>query len=117
VAVVGHARIAERADEDRLEVVAQHLVAVGRQGLTRLQVVIGAPRQLHQVEPAAEHVAGGLQNLERFGGDVFADSVAGDDRNRHFFWPRARPPMISNDCSNLGRKTRKIDAIPRRFIP
>ena len=30
VAVVGHARIAERADEDRVEVVAQHVVAVRR---------------------------------------------------------------------------------------
>ena len=107
VAVVGDARIAQRADEDRLELVAQHLVAVGRQRLAGLQVVIGAPRQVLEIEPASEHLAGRLQHLDRFGGDVLADSVAGNDRNTHFFWPMARPPMISNDCSNLGRKSRQ----------
>ena len=49
VAVVGDARIAERADEDRVEL-AQQLVAVGRQRLAGLQVVIGAPRQMLELE-------------------------------------------------------------------
>ena len=87
VAVVGDARIAERADEDRVEL-AQHLVAVGRQRLAGLQIVIGAPRQVLEIEAAAEDLADGLQHLDGFRGDVLADAVAGDDRNSHFFWPK-----------------------------
>ena len=82
VTVVGDARIAERADEDRVEL-AQHLVAVGGQRLAGLQVVIGAPRQMLEIEAAAEDVADRLQDLDGFGGDVLADAVAGDDRNVH----------------------------------
>ena len=84
VTVVGDARIAERADEDRVEL-AQHLVAVGGQRLAGLQVVIGAPRQMLEIEAAAERLADRLQDLDRFRRDVLADPVAGDDRNTILF--------------------------------
>ena len=80
VTVVGDARIAERADEDRVEL-AQHLVAVGGQRLAGLQVVIGAPRQMLEIEAAAERVADGLQDFHSFRRDVLADPVSGDDRD------------------------------------
>ena len=50
VPIVGHARIAERADEDGVELVAQHAVAVGGQRLAGRQVVIGAPGKRLEVE-------------------------------------------------------------------
>ena len=80
--VVGHARIAERADEDRVEL-AQHLVSVRGKRLAGLQKVIGAPRQMLKVDPPAKDRADRLQHLDGFGGDVLADAVAGDDRNLH----------------------------------
>ena len=57
VPVVGHARIAQRADEDGVELVPQHRVAVRRNRDAGLQVVIRAPRERLEIEPASEHVA------------------------------------------------------------
>jgi hypothetical protein len=83
VAVVGDPRIAERADEHRVEIVAQHRVAVRRNGDAGLQVVVGAPRQHLELERPPEDVAGGAKNLDRFGGDVDADAVSGNNRYAH----------------------------------
>ena len=126
VAVVGDARIAERADEDRVEL-AQHLVAVGGQRLAGLQVVIGAPRQVLEIETAAERVSDGLQDFDSFRRDVLPDAVSRNDRYTHSIamaipippltQPPNRPigvraapkittsravivPIISNECSN-----------------
>ena len=71
VAIVGDTRIAKRADEDRVEL-AQHLVAVGGQRLAGLQIVIGAPREMLEIETAAEHVADGFQDLDSFRRDVLS---------------------------------------------
>ena len=84
VPVVGHARIAERADEDRVELVAQHRVAVGRHRDAGLEEVVGAPRQRLELERSARTAADRAQHLDRFGGDFLADAVAGDDRNTHW---------------------------------
>ena len=54
VPVVGHARIAERADEDRVELSRSIVVAVGRHGIAGREVVVGAPRQVLEVERPAE---------------------------------------------------------------
>ena len=53
VAVVGHARIAQRTDEDRVEP-AKQIVAVRRHRDACLEVVVGAPGQAFDVEAAAE---------------------------------------------------------------
>ena len=50
----GDARIAERADEDRVELVPQHVVAVGRNRDAGLQEVVRAPGQHFEIERAAE---------------------------------------------------------------
>ena len=73
VAIVGHARIAERADEDRVEG-AQRVVAAGWNGDAGLEVIVGAPRQRLELE-AAE----GRENGNDFGHDVPADPVPGND--------------------------------------
>ena len=77
VAVVGHARIAERADEDRVEL-PQRVVAAGRQGHAGLQVVIGAPRQQLEPQRDPEALLDRAQDLDRFGGHLAADAVAGN---------------------------------------
>ena len=56
VAIVGHARIAERADEDRVEL-AQQVVAARRHRHVRFEVVVRAPGQVLEVEPPAEPLA------------------------------------------------------------
>ena len=57
VPVVGHSRIAERADEDGGEVVAQHPVAVGRKRFARGKKVISAPRQRLEIELSSPDAA------------------------------------------------------------
>ena len=84
VPVVGDARVAERADEDRVELVAQHAVAVRRQRLAGGEKVIGAPRQVDEIDRSRRRRGGrGLEHLDRLGGDVLADAVAGDDGYAH----------------------------------
>ncbi len=78
VTVVRHARIAERADENRVEL-PQRVVAVRRNRDAGLEIVVSAPRQMLEIEAAAEALADGVENFHRFGGDFFADSIAGDD--------------------------------------
>jgi hypothetical protein len=83
MAVVGHARIAERADEDRVELVAQHRIAVRRHRDAGLQVVLGAPRQHLEIEARAEHFFDCSQHFHRFRGRFHADSIAGDHSYTH----------------------------------
>ena len=82
VAIVGHARIAERADEDRVEF-PKVVVAVRRHRHLRVEVVVRAPRQVLEIERPAESLADRGQDLERFGRDVLADAVAWDECNAH----------------------------------
>ena len=82
VAIVGHARIAQRADENRVEP-AQEIVAARRHRHAGLQVVVGAPRQVLEVEPPSEPLADRRQHFDGLGGDVLADAVAGDECDAH----------------------------------
>ena len=81
--VVGHAWITERADEDRVEVVAQHRVAVGRHRDAGPQEMIGAPGQLLDIEPVPEDVPDRTHGFDRFRRRLDADAVAGDDSYTH----------------------------------
>ena len=83
VAVVRHPRIAERADQDRVELVPQHGIAIGRNRDAGGQIVIGAPRQRLQHERATKHFADRAKHLDGFGGDIDADAVARYDRYAH----------------------------------
>src|SRR3954470_7952774 len=84
VPVVGNPRIAERADEDRVELVAQHRIAVRRHGYASLQVMLRPPWQHLEVEAAAEHLFDRAQHLHRLRGRLDADAVAGNDRYAHW---------------------------------
>ena len=91
------ARIAERADEDRIER-AQQIVAVGRERLVRLQVVVRAPWQVLEVEGASELLADSVQHLHGFRRDVLPDPVAREDRYAHDSKLIAipKPPLTHN---------------------
>src|SRR5262249_37655791 len=81
--VVGNARGAERADEHGVELVTQHRVPVRRNGDARLQIVIGAPGQDVEVEPAAEDLRNPVEDLDCFCGDLDANPVAWNDCYSH----------------------------------
>ena len=83
VAIVGHARIADRADEHRIELVAQHRVPVRRHGHAGLEVVLGAPREFFDNERAPEDVTDAAEHTNRLSDHFLADSVAGDQRDAH----------------------------------
>ena len=62
VPVVGHARIAERADQDGVEL-PQQVVAVRRQRLAGRDVVVGAPGQVLELERPAELLSTACRTL------------------------------------------------------
>src|SRR5678815_3600514 len=80
VPVVWHARIAKRADQDRIER-AQQIVAAGRHGLARREEMIRAPRQVVEIN-AAER----LQHLDSLSDHLRPDAVAGDYRDALRHW-------------------------------
>ena len=71
----GHARIAQRSDEDGVEVARQHVESVGRNGGAVDEVAVGAPVEGGELERRAR----GAQHVESVGDDFLADSVSGDD--------------------------------------
>ena len=73
--VGGDARIAERADEDGVEVARQHLEAVGRNSGAVDEVAVGAPVELGEVDGRTA----GANHFERVGNDFLADAVSGHD--------------------------------------
>ena len=73
--VVWNARVAEGADEDRVER-AKGVVAAGGYRDPGGQVVAGTPRELFDFV-----VAEGSQDVDRFGDDLGPNAVARDDRD------------------------------------
>ena len=71
----GHPRIAERADQDRIEG-AQQIVATRRDRLACRKKVIGAPRQVVHI-----HAAERLQHFDSLSDDLRPDAVARDHCN------------------------------------
>ena len=66
--------------------------------------VVGAPRQVLELERPAEPLADGLEHLDGFGSDVLADPVTGNDcyshssiamANRVQFMTRATQGLLS----------------------
>ena len=63
---------------------AERVVAVGRERHPGLRGSVRAPRQRLELERAGRRrLATPRQHLDRLGGDVFADAVAGDDCDAH----------------------------------
>jgi hypothetical protein len=81
VAVVGDARVAHRAEEDRVEALRQELEAARRQRLAGLEVAFGTPVERRHTDLAAGGVRDRGERPDRFRYDLDADPVAGDDRD------------------------------------
>src|SRR5215472_14305194 len=111
VSVVRHAWIAERSDEDGVEIVPQHRVTVRRDRDSRLEIVIGAPPQHLEVEPAAEDVAHAAEDFESLGGHLHADPVASNDsdaRQSDSSMARAMPmPPLTHNAASPRRAPRR----------
>ena len=71
----GHARIAERAQQDGVEIAFQHGEAVRRDGDAVRQVAIGAPVEMGHLDVGAR----GLDDFHGLGDDFRADAVSGND--------------------------------------
>ena len=85
VPVVRNARVAEGADEDRVER-PERVVAVRGNRDAGLQVVIRTPRQMLELERPPEPLADGLDDLHSFGSHFPADAVAGNDGDLQGFY-------------------------------
>ncbi len=70
-----HARIAECADQDRVEIAAEHGEAVGRNGGLVAQIAVGAPVEIGELHGRAR----GLNHVYRLRNHFLADAVARDD--------------------------------------
>src|SRR5208283_4415345 len=77
VDVARHARIAERADEDGVEVASQHLEAVGRNGAAVGEVSLSAPVELGEFNRRA----GSANNFDDVGNNFLADAISRNDCN------------------------------------
>ena len=114
-----HARIAHRAQQDRVEAAHRLEVLVG-QGLAGAQVAVGAQVEVDELD--RDVVADGLEHLERFGDHLGAGAVAPDHADpvgtpaggeRARGAPRSRPPHVTGDLvtavRRLGDQRRPID--------
>ena len=82
MAIVGHARIAERADEHRVELPEQR-VAVFRNRDARREEVVGAPRQRLDLDAAAGGLRDGGDDGHCRGRHLGTDSISRDDGDLH----------------------------------
>ena len=71
----GHARIAECAHQDGVEIAFQHGEAVRRDGDAVRQVAIGAPVEMGHLDAGAR----GLDDFHGLGDDLWADAVPGNN--------------------------------------
>ena len=102
---VGHAGIAEGAHEDGVVVAGQVVEGAGGRRLARLQVVVGAPGEEDRLEGDPPKAADAIQDLDRLGGHVHADSVARDDRDFHEPAEDSTGPELA-ECARLGSRLR-----------
>ncbi len=79
VLVGGHAGIAEGAEEDGVEFIAQHFDGAGRERDVFAEEFVGAPIEFHELDGAVALGGGGFDALDGDGRDFLADAVAGDD--------------------------------------
>ena len=89
VAVVGHARVAQRAEQDGVEAALQHLQGALGQRDARLQIMIRAPFEMGETDGARRGRRHRLQRPHRFRGDLDADPVTGHDRDAQLAAHRA----------------------------
>ena len=78
--VVGHPRIADGAEIDRVEL-HQAIDAVVVHHATVLEVVVASPRNLRELATEAALLGGQVQDFDAGGHDFLADAVASDNCN------------------------------------
>src|SRR5262249_12261184 len=81
--VIGYPRVSERPEQDRGELVGQHLVPIRRNRDARGEEMISAPRQRFELELLARDVTNRFEDFDRFGRDFLPDAVTRYDRDSH----------------------------------
>ncbi len=77
--VGGDSRIAQGAEEDGVEFVAEHFDGAGGKSDIFAEEFVGAPIEVDKLERAFVFRSGGLNGSDSNGRDFLADAVAGDD--------------------------------------
>ena len=77
VDVGGHARVAQRADKDGVEVPRQHLKAIRRNGGAVDQIAVGAPVECGELDGRSA----GANDFDGVGDNFPADAISGNDRD------------------------------------
>src|SRR5262245_10676713 len=76
-------RIDERALQNGVEIIATHSVAIRLRRDTRLEVVVGSPREHFESQRFAADLPNSVEDLDGFGGDVLADTISGNHGDTH----------------------------------
>ena len=99
VLVGGDAGIAERAEEDGVELVAQHFDGAFGEGDVFAEEFVGAPVEFDELDGAVALGGGGLDDFDGYGGDFLADAVAGDDGDAGFGTAVAKGD-VGHECAS-----------------
>ena len=96
-----HPRIAERPDQNRVEIARQHRKAIGRNGGLVGEIAVRSPIEMGQRQIGAN----GLEHPHRLRNHFFADAVAGNYRNSFLcaHSPKDTTKQVSNfsGCQEL----------------
>jgi hypothetical protein len=111
VPIVGHARIAERADEDGVER-SQRVVAVCRNRFTGGEIMIGAPRQMMEMDSTDR-----FEDLHSLGGHFLTDPVSGDHRDSMCHESDSSRVSASTRCGTVGRSANRLDPRTSASLP
>ena len=99
--VRSHARIAESADQNGIEIALQHGEPTRRNGNAVGQITIGAPIKMREFDVCA----GGSNDLDGFWNYFFTNPVARNDGNTFF---RAHRRKVTQSCKVSQRPARKV---------
>ncbi len=95
-----HAGIAERAEENGVEVVTKHFDSAGGEGDVFAEIFVGAPVEVHEFDRTAMLRRGGLDAFHGDGDDFLADAVAGNNRDTGLGTAVAKGNVGHGRCSD-----------------
>ena len=111
--VVGHARPAHRAEEDRV-VLVEPRHGVGRHHPARVDVALARPVEVGPLDPGAARVGGALGQTHAHGQHLGADAVAGDRGDAQGASGHGRASGVGGLGVSLRRGAARLPATPPR---
>src|SRR5262249_15253349 len=121
--VIGHARMAHSAEEDRVKWFELR-DTVFRHHAAGFDVALAAPVEMAPVECKTEALAGGFEHADALGDDFLANPIAGNHRD-HVSFHRAgwlascalsRAEMLLSGCDVFAPRSNSASAAPTSVI-